>query len=261
MNRKGGVGKTTVTCNLGHALTLEGKKVLVSDMDSQCNSTSRLVANREGYRNTLYELLIDENSNLSVQDCIYPSKYENLFILPNVYDTGGLEPELIRNMSGQSLLRYRRKVRDYAKKNYDITLIDNSPTVGSFVLSSLNCADLALIPHEIDSEDSLEGLKNAIKIINEIRAGDNPDLRFLRLLGNKIDRRTNIGKSVIANLYAAFTPEQVFRASIPINAQLKEAEARRETIFRHDRSSSSARAFRDLAKEVIKILEDEYGVK
>ena len=76
-------------------------------------------------------------------------------------------------------------------------------------------------------------MKNAIKIINEIRAGDNPDLRFLRLLGNKIDRRTNIGKSVIANLYAAFTPEQVFRASIPINAQLKEAEARRETIFRH----------------------------
>ena len=40
VNNKGGVGKTTITVNLAHALAMQGKKVLIVDVDSQCNSTS-----------------------------------------------------------------------------------------------------------------------------------------------------------------------------------------------------------------------------
>src|SRR5262249_56084550 len=54
VNNKGGVGKTTVAVNLAHALTRRGQRLLVIDMDSQCNATS-ILRSRELGRDTLYE--------------------------------------------------------------------------------------------------------------------------------------------------------------------------------------------------------------
>jgi len=56
-NNKGGVGKTTLTCNLAHALTLKGGRALVVDTDSQCNSTSLLTGNGITFQNSLYDIL------------------------------------------------------------------------------------------------------------------------------------------------------------------------------------------------------------
>lgn len=57
VNNKGGVGKTTVPCNLGAALTQQQQRVLVIDMDSQCNATGILLPDNAVISNSLYEML------------------------------------------------------------------------------------------------------------------------------------------------------------------------------------------------------------
>ena len=84
VNNKGGVGKTTVAVNLAHALTRRGQRVLVIDMDTQCNATSILCSKDFG-RNTLYEVFAE--SDVPIEQCIYPTEYERLFCLPNTNDT------------------------------------------------------------------------------------------------------------------------------------------------------------------------------
>ena len=251
MNNKGGVGKTTVACNLGHALTRHKKKVLVIDLDSQCNATSMLL-NKKPIKNTLYELLTHD-SNISINETIYPTDIENLYCLPNIPEFAGLEPEIIRR-APNSFLDLRNTARDYCLENFDFTIIDSPPNMGSFVITSLYTSDFVIVPNEIDSAFSLEGLLKAMKLINEIRESGNPNLRFLRLLINKVDLRTSISRVALKQLKENFKADQYFETTIPINSAFKDAEQLRQTIFRYKSSAPGTNAYRRLAKELIEIL-------
>ena len=84
VNNKGGVGKTTATLNLSHALANQGKRVLVVDLDSQSNTTSILMPDYSGTM-TLYDLYNDPQ--LDVSYCIHPTNYTNVDCLPNTNET------------------------------------------------------------------------------------------------------------------------------------------------------------------------------
>ena len=107
VNNKGGVGKTTVAVNLAHALTRRGQRVLVVDTDSQCNATSILYSKDPG-KNTLYEVFAE--SDINIEQCLYPTEYEKLFCLPNTNDTSALEPPLLRALP-ESFEIIRRRIR------------------------------------------------------------------------------------------------------------------------------------------------------
>jgi chromosome partitioning protein len=97
INNKGGVGKTTVTCNLAHALALAGCRVLVLDLDSQCNTTNLLFPSASGVHVSLYELLAKDKDLPPLEDYIQATRFPNVFCLPNVPETAALEPQLIVN--------------------------------------------------------------------------------------------------------------------------------------------------------------------
>jgi chromosome partitioning protein len=78
-----GVRKTTVAVNLAHALTRRDQRVLVADVDSQCNATSLLLPKEPG-GNTLYEVFSEPD--LEIGRCVYPTEYEKLFCLPTQYE-------------------------------------------------------------------------------------------------------------------------------------------------------------------------------
>jgi cellulose biosynthesis protein BcsQ len=249
MNNKGGVGKTTVTVNLAHALTRRGQRVLVIDLDAQCNATS-LLCPRDPRGDTLYEVFADPA--LDIGQCIAPTEYERLFCLPNTNDTSALEPPLLKALP-DSFTLLRRRLRDYAQQHYDFALLDCPPNMGFFVVSALHAADFVLVPIWAGSAFSVEGLLKAVDLIKEIRAHGNPDLRFLRLLINQVDRRTAMTKVSIAQLTKHFPPDQIFTTMIPVNAAFQRAENARKTIIRYDPTTLGAKAYRALAKELLEI--------
>jgi chromosome partitioning protein len=254
VNNKGGVGKTTIACNLAHALSLMGKRrVLVVDLDSQCNATALLTPKAEAPHHSLYELLQQDGSGANLEDYLLSTRYDNVFCLPNVPETASLEPRLILG-APESFFRLRRQIRDQVRARFDFTLIDTPPNLGTFVLCALYTADFALVPIKSGSAFSVEGLLKAVRLIKDVQEQSNPDLRFLRLLINQVDRRTLISRTLSGQIAAAFREDQVFRTTIPINTAFERAEAAGDTLLRHHPGASGAGAFRELAQELVEIL-------
>jgi cellulose biosynthesis protein BcsQ len=176
VNNKGGVGKTTVTCNLAHSLALLGQRVLVVDLDSQCNATALLLPKKLTVRHSLYEVIALDKLENPLKNFLYATRHDGVFCLPNVPETASLEPQVILGAPA-SFSRLRRHLRTYALKTFDFTLIDNPPNLGTFVMCALATSDFALIPVKAGSAFSMEGLLKAVRLINEVRGQNNKDLR------------------------------------------------------------------------------------
>jgi len=256
VNNKGGVGKTTAACNIAHAMGLLGRRVLVADLDPQSNATALLLSNHLDRQHNLYELLAEESLGTPISRFIYPSSYDGVFCLPNIPETASLEPELILSAPA-SFLRLRHHLRDYVLRQFDFVIIDTPPNLGTFVICALNTADFALVPVKAGSAFSVAGLLKAVRLINEVRVQDNKDLKFLRLLINCVDKRTLISRALTEQLFRTFREDQVFRTSIPGNTAFEQAEAAGVTIFRYNPSTPGARAFRELAQELLDIFAGE----
>lgn len=252
MNIKGGVGKTTITGNLADALGRLGHRVLAVDMDNQGNTTSLLHPGDPLPRNTVLDLLARDKPGLAVRQCIVPTRLTNVFLLPNIPETASLDsPPPLAGPAGYS--RLRRRLRDFARKHFTFTFIDTPPHMGTAVLSSLYAADGVILPIKAGSAFSVEGLLKAVRLITEVKNGANPDLRFLRLLINQMDRRTTISRHIAQEIAQAFREEQLFQTAIPVNTAFERAESVGQTIFQYHPGASGAKAFQELARELVDI--------
>lgn len=246
-NNKGGVGKTTLTVTLAHVLSARkyAKRVLVADLDSQCNASDLLLP-KETYENTLYDLL---SGDVDPHDCIYPTNYTNLDIIPNEEETAALEINLIK--SGRYAL-----IRDLLgglTDEYDLVIADCPPNLLYFVYGALMASDFVIVPVLASSSKSIKGLRVMLEKIDEIREL-NPELKFLRLLINNVDRRAATPKILMKSLQQTFS-SKIFDTIIPTSTMFTHAEHCNKTILTYAGSSPAAKAYRELAGELLTILE------
>ena len=135
-NHKGGVGKTTVTANLGALLSQKGKKVLLIDLDAQANLTVSLL--KEEPDNSIYYALTGKTSELP----IVPVS-DNLSIVPASLQLAMAEMELTAAISRERILA---ELLEKVKPDYNFILIDCPPSLGLLTLNAFTASNEIIIP-------------------------------------------------------------------------------------------------------------------
>lgn len=239
-NQKGGVGKTTTTINLAAYLAKANRSVLVIDADPQGNATSGLGIDKSNLKATLYDVLL---GSVSANQAIIPATKFGLALLPSNANLAGAEVEMVN--TDEREFRLKRVLEGL---DYDYVLIDCPPSLGLLTVNSLVAASDVLIPVQTEYY-ALEGLSQLLSVIQQVRAGLNPDLNLLGLAMTMYDSRTALAPQIKAELEQHFG-DKLFETVIPRNVRLAEAPSFGKTIAEHDRWSKGARAYKTLAKEL-----------
>ena len=135
----------------------------------------------------------------------------------------------------------------------DFCLIDCPPSLGLLTVNALVAADYVLIP--VQSEYyALEGLSQLITVVQRVREAYNPNLKILGLVLTMADSRTSLSDQVAKEVQKHFG-DLLFKTIIPRNVRLAEAPSHGKPISEHDRWSKGAKAYKQLAKELIKRVE------
>ena len=242
-NQKGGVGKTTTTVNLSASLVARKKKVLLIDLDPQGNATSGSGLNKAKTVKSIYDVLIGRESILNV---IQKSAESFFDIVPANQSLAGAEVELVDIEDREYILK---KQLSQIKK-YDYVLIDCPPALSLLTLNALVAADSVLIPMQCEYY-ALEGLSDLVNTIKRVKKNLNPKIEIEGLLRTLFDKRNTLGKQVSDQLSAHFG-NKVYSTIIPRNVRLAEAPSHGKAALFYDKSSKGAKAYLELADEILK---------
>ena len=246
-NQKGGVGKTTTAINLAGALVEREYRVLCVDIDPQANLTVGLGINLGQVEHSIADVLNDPR--VSLDSVIIHSQTEGIDIVPATLELASTEVELFSAIGREYALR--EALSDPAVAAYHYVLIDCPPTLGLLTINGLVAADGVIIPVQTQYY-ALKGLTALVKVVNTIRAKLNKDLRILGLLPTFYDGRTILAREMLEEL-RELGDHHVFNTIIRNTVRLGEAPLTGRPITVYAGSTDAARAFRELAREVVEL--------
>jgi chromosome partitioning protein len=245
--QKGGSGKTTTAINLGAALCLAGKKVLLVDADPQANLSQSLGIGDEPEFNLYSELKKEMQGDGGDLAKAIVTMGQGMDVVPASIDLALAEVELVSVYGREQLLSFLLKPLAGA---YDYVLIDCPHAIGMLTVNALVASDLVLIP--VPGEFlPLKGVYGFMRQFEIIRKKLNNRLELLGIVLTRFDERKLMNVDVKKQLEEKFNGK-VFETVIRTNIQLAKAQEAGKDIFSYDRSANGASDYRDLAVELMK---------
>lgn len=203
-NQKGGVGKTSITCNLAAIGASQGLRTLVIDLDVQGNSTHYLVgeidaeqfpAEAQGVSGLFKQTVGSRKMRKNPDAFVWETPYENLFLMPSSPVLAQIEKDLEARYKIYKLRDALEKLED----EYDRIYIDTPPNFNFYSKSALIAANSVLVPFDCDSfaHQSLYELMNNI---DELQEDHNPDLEVEGIVINQFNAQARLPGELVAEL-------------------------------------------------------------
>jgi len=213
-NRKGGVGKTTVTLCLAAALARRGRRVLVVDLDE--NATELLRVGVGVMTPTIVQVLQGE---LRMDQAVVATPWAGVDLVPS--------DVALQHWSGGPDTVLRERLHGW--QAHDVVLIDCPPTLGPLTRNAMGAADRVLAVMEA-SFSALRGLEGFLDAFDAARAAVNPGLRFAGVVLNLLDRnREQRGR--LEELHDAIEAGAVWEPFIPRRAVIAETLGAGRTLY------------------------------
>lgn len=242
-NQKGGVGKTTTAINLSAAVAIEGKSILLVDMDPQGNATSGLGIDQRSLTKTTYTCLV---KSTLIQETTLETSIHGLSLLPANADLAGAEVELA-NVEGRE--GHLRSIIGDVQEKYDLIFVDCPPALGVLTINALAAADSVLIPVQCEYY-AMEGLTRLIESIDLVRQSVNPNLQIQGIVLTMYDSRNSLARQVTEQIRSHFV-QKVYQAVIPRNVALAEAPSYGRPGILYNAASTGSQSYVLLAKEFL----------
>ena len=251
-NQKGGVGKSTIACNLAAISAIAEKKTLVIDLDVQGNASHYLLGRKISdpdqtiahfFKETLSLTLFGKTAGGHELDgTIHATPFENLFVIPSHPE---LEPLHSRLESRYKIYKLREALESLT--GFDEIYIDTPPVLNFYSRAGLIAAQRCLIPFDCDAF-SREALYNLLATISEIKADHNPDLQLEGIIVNQFQSRANLPTQLVNELIAEGHP--VMSCKISPSVKVRESHSDSKPLIHYAPDHRLTEEFMALHQEI-----------
>ncbi|KZY31217.1 MULTISPECIES: ParA family protein [unclassified Oleiphilus] len=224
-NQKGGVGKSSITCNLAAIFAAKGRRTLVVDLDPQGNSTHYLMGKPAAELNDsiadFFEQTLSFNLfNKDPADFAHKTPFDNLYVLPSSPEMDFLE----RKLEAKHKIYKLKNALRALESQFDEIIIDTAPALNFYTRSGLIACDKVLIPFDCD-DFSRQALYTIMGELQDIQEDHNDRLEIEGIVVNQFQPRASLPSRLVKELEEEGLPV----LPVKINASIKMKESHQES--------------------------------